>query len=48
MILQKLVRPIRTLVENVVLGVHDDGGGDHHVPQRLDAKKETNVAKTTG
>ena len=26
-----------TLVENVVLGVHEDRSGDHHVPQRLDA-----------
>ena len=25
-----------SLVEDVVLGVHDDGGSNHEVPQRLD------------
>jgi hypothetical protein len=48
MIVRKRLPTLRTLVENIVLRVHNDGGGDHHVPQRLDAKQETNAAKTTG
>ena len=48
MIVRKRLPTLRTLVENIVLRVHNDGGGDHHVPQRLDTKQETNAAKTTG